>query len=475
MNLKDKFVDIFLGAVIESKVKERLRASSTTDEDMTGWRKLTGDVNRNLSPLKQERMIEIGFYLWENTPMGRTIIETTKDFILAEGLPYEAKNENVKTLLDDFWYDPLNRMDLYLEKHVRELLITGELCLPAFVAEQTGKVRLGYVDPAQIKEVVTDPENIKIVIGIILKGSSGEEGRKLKNILPEEADSIISKKAQELRQSYTDGQCFFFTINNLTNSPRGRSELLATADWIDGYEQFLFDLLDKWKLINTFIWDLMVQGANEEEIKKQVNALTKKAGSIYGHNDKVTLEARTPDLKAVDTSEGARLFRNHILSGQGFPKHWFGGGGDVNRATSVEMGTPTFKMLSSKQLYFKYILETIFEFAIDKGLEKKYLRVLEEEAYDYSVITPELSVRDVTKYATMIQQVSASLAIAQNQKWIDQKTCQNIFATVIETIGVEVDLEEMEKNIIDEQIEDENQDYLSASAIRIRRKAMARR
>jgi len=462
MNLKDKFIDVFLGGVIESKVKERLKASSITDdEDMTGWRKLTGDVSRDLSPLKQERMIEIGFWLWENTPMGRWLIETTKDFILAEGTPYEAKNEDVKALIDDFWYDTLNRMDLYLEKHLRELLITGELCLPVFVAEQTGRVRLGYHDPAQIKTVVTDPENLKIVIGIILKGSSGEEGKKLKAILPKDAETILSKKAQEFRAGYTDGECFFFAINNLTNSPRGRSEFLSVADWIDGYEQFLFDLLDKWKLINTFIWDLLVNGADTDEIKKQVDALTKKAGSVYGHNEKVTLDAKTPDLKAVDTAEGARLFRNHILGGMNFPEHWYGGGGDVNRATAVEMSSPTFKTLSSKQRYFKFILETIFEFVIDKALEKKYLRVPEDEAYDYSVITPELATKDVTKYASMIQQVTGSIAIAQSNKWIDRATAQNIFATMIETIGVEVDIEEMEDNIKNEEFKEKNQDYLN--------------
>ena len=460
MKFKDRLIDAFLGGVIETKVSQRLKASSITDEDMTGWRKLTGDISRDLSALKQERMIEIGFYLWENTPMGRWLIETTKDFILAEGLPYEAKNEDVKNILDDFWYDPINRMDLYLEKNVRELLITGELCFPVFIAEQTGRVRLGYIDPAQIKEVVTDPENVKVIIGIILKGSTGEDGKKLKTILPKEAETIISKKAQALRATYTDRECFFFAINNLTNSPRGRSEFLSVADWIDGYEQFLFDLLDKWKLINTFIWDLMVSGADENEINKQMKALIKKAGSVFGHNEKVTLDAKTPDLKAVDTAEGARLFRNHILGGMNFPEHWYGGGGDVNRATAVEMGAPTYKTLSSKQRYFKFIIELIFEYVIEKAREKRFLTVTDKEADDYSVITPELASKDVTKYASMIQQVTASLAMAQQNGWIDKTTAQNIFATIIEFIGIEVDLEAMGKAIETEKVDEENQDYL---------------
>jgi len=473
MKFKDRLIDAFLGGVIEVKVKERLKATSVTDEDETGWRKLTGDVNRNLSSLKQERMIEIGFYLWENTPMGRWLVETIKDFLLAEGLPYETKNEEVKKILDDFWFDPLNRMDLCLEKHVREIFITGELCLPVFVAAQTGKVRLGYVDPAQIKEVVTDPENVKIVIGIILKGSTGEEGRKLLLILPKEAELILSPKAKDLRSKYTDGQCFFFAVNNLTNSPRGRSEFLAVADWIDGYEQFLFDLLDKWKLMNAFLWDLSVQGGDAKTIKEQIDAVTKKSGSIYGHNEKVTLEAKNPDLKAVDTSEGARLFRNHILGGLNFPEHWYGGGGDVNRATAVEMSSPTFKTLSSKQRYFKYILETIFEFVIDQAIEKKYLKVPEEEAYNYSIITPELATKDLGKYGSLISQVVTSLGQAQLNGWTDKETAQKIFVTMIGYLGIDIDLKLMQEMIKKEKFEEDNQDYLkdekkvSSSGLRI--------
>jgi hypothetical protein len=460
MNLKDKIVDRFFGATIEAKVKQRLKASSITDVE-AGWRRLTGqDVNRDLSPLTQDRMNEIAYYLWENNPMARWLIEIAKDFILAEGLPYQAKEEEVQKYLDDFWFDPVNRMDLYLEKHVREHLIFGELCLPAFVAKQTGRLRLGYIDTSQIKEVITDPENIKIIIGIALKDTPGYDPRTYKTILPEEADYVISKKAQAMRRGYTDGECFFNAINNVTNSPRGRSELLTVADWLDNYEQFLFDTSDKWRLLNTFFFDLEVTGGDEKTIKEQINAFVKKAGSVFGHNEKVKAEAKSPTLQAPDFAEGARLFRNHILGPFSYPEHWYGGGGDVNRATAVEMGTPTFKTLSSKQRYFKYILESIFDYQIERGLKSRYLKMPEEKAYDYEVIVPELSVKDVGKYSTVIGQVSTSLAIAQDRQWIDRETARKIFGVVINYLGVEIDLQEMEKNITDDELKDANQDYL---------------
>ncbi len=460
MNFKDKLIKKFLGSTIEAEISKRLRASSLTDED-AGWRRLTGqNVDRNLAPLTQDRMIDIGFWLWENNPMARWLIEIAKDFILAEGLPYQAKEEEVQDYLDGFWFDPINRMDLYLEKHVREHLIYGELCLPAFVAKQTGRLRLGYIDTSQIQSVTTDPENVKIVIGVVLKEIPGYPPRRYKTIIPEEADYVLSKSAQQMRSEYTDGECFFSAINNVTNSPRGRSELLTVADWLDNYEQFLFDTSEKWRLLNAFFYDLEVTGGQESDIKAQINNFVKKAGSVFGHNEKVKAQAVSPTLQAPDFAEGARLFRNHILGPFSYPEHWYGGGGDVNRATAVEMGTPTFKTLSSKQRYFKFIIESILDYQIEMGLKSRYLKMPEEKAYDYEVIVPELSVKDVGKYATVIGQVSTSLAIAQDRKWIDRETARKIFGVVISYLGVEVDLEDMEDRVAAEEVEDENEDYL---------------
>lgn len=462
MKLKDRFIGAFFGNIIEQKVSERLKAASVSDlqKEEIGWRKLTGETNRNLTPLKQERMIEIAFYLWENNPLANWIVEIIKDFILAEGLPYEAKNKDVKAVLDDFWYDPINRMDLRFEKYVRELFMYGELCLPAFTAEQTGKMRVGYVDPAQIKEVSTDPENVQMTTGVLLKDSLGQTGRRIKTILPDGAESVLSKSSLGSREGFADGECFFFAINNVSNSPRGRSELLSIADWLDAYEQFLFDYADKWPLLNTFVWDLLVKNGDSKTIQEQIKSFTKKSGSIYGHNESVELKASTPDLKSVDAETGARLFRNHILSSKSIPEHWFGGGGDVNRATSVEMGTPAFKSLSSKQRYVKFILESIFECVISKARQAGYLKVSDEDAGSYSVITPELSSKDVTKYSTVIQQVSASLVSAEMQGWIDKKTAQKIFVSIIGYLGIEIDTDSIKDNIEKENEDKGYEDYI---------------
>jgi len=459
MNLKDTMINALFGGIIDTRVAERLKAASISDVE-SGWRRLTGNSDRELLPTTQARMIEIAYWLWETNPMAGWLIDITVAFILGEGLPYEAKNDKVKQILDEFWYDPINRMDLYFPKHVTELLIFGELCLPAFTAAQTGKVRLGYIDPAMIVEAVPDPENVKVILGVVVSNRLDNGTRRLKTILPKDIDYVLSPKGRIVRDSFTDGECFFYAINNVTNSPRGRSELLSTADWLDAYEQFLYDYAEKWPQQNSFTWDLEVENGNEDDIKKHVNSFSKKSGSVFGHNDKVKLNAITPDLKSLDAEKGARLFRNHILGRKGFPEHWFGGGGDVNRATASEMGAPTLKMLTMKQRLVKYILEDIFGYAIEKRRTARTLYVTDEEAGQYSVITPDLSQEDITKFSTAIRDVSASLVIAEKQEWVDKDTARKLFALLSAFLGMEIDVKAVKEAVEKEKSAEGYEDYL---------------
>jgi hypothetical protein len=427
-----------------------------------GWRKLTATPTRDLLNVPQENMIDIAYWLWETNPLARWIIEIIKDFIVADGVPYDTKNDEVKKILEDFWYDPVNRMDINIEKHARELHIYGELIFPAFIAQQTGKIRLGYIDPKQVDKIITDPENVKMQIGLILKSEAGVQARQYRIILPEGSEFVLSARAQAMRASFLDGECFFFSINNVTNAPRGKSEIFVTSDWLDAYEQFLFDYADRWPLLNTFIWDLQVEGGDENDINKHIKNFTKKSGSVFGHNDKVTLEPKTPDLKSQDAETGARLLRNHILGAHGIPSFWYGGGEDANRALGVEMGTPTFKMMASKQRYFKYILETIFDQVIGRAMEANYLKLSEEEAYQYTINMPELSSKDASKYSAAIQQLTLSIITAMDRGLLDKQTAVKIYAFAMGMIGYEIDTDDVLSAIEKEESAKGYEDYMAS-------------
>lgn len=435
-----KYIEKLFEAKIEEAVQERLPAAVSSQISMIGWRKLTGAPTRELPMMDQSRAIEVAYWLWKTNPMGKWIIEVITAFVVAKGTPYTCKNDDVKKILDDFWFDPVNRMDIHWENFVRELGIYGEQLWPIFVSDNAGRVRLGYIDPAYISAVYPDPENVKTKIGVEVSSiDSSAKLRRLKIVLGDENESFLSLAGQALRDTFTDGYCFFFTINALTNEMRGTSDLFTVADHLDGYEQFLYDSSQKYARFNSHYWDITVTGADEEKLEENRQRYTPpKNGGAFIHNENIKSEAISPDLKAEDSQTAARLHRNHILGSVGLPEHWFGGGGDVNRATAAEMDTPSQKIIESRQTRVKNMLELILDYVIGQADTHGMLSgVPEDELYDYEVQSPDTNDKDVAKLSTMLTQVATSLSVAEVNGWIANEEAAKAFAFFLAFVGYE--------------------------------------
>ena len=438
MGFRAAIVRKLFGSEIERRVAERLPAAVGQSLTDIGWRRLTGSPTRELPMMDQERAIEVAYWLWKTNPMGKWIIEVVTAFVAAKGTPYSCENEEVKAVLDGFWEDPVNRMDIHWENFVRELGIYGEQCWPVFVAEQTGRVRLGYLDPAMIDRVFPDPENVKVKVGLTIKSTAGGPARRLAIVLDEENEAFLSEAGRALRDSFIDGRCFFFTVNALTNEMRGTSDLFTVADHLDGYEQFLYDSSEKYAQFNAYYYDITVEGADEKKLDEERKKYEPpRTGGAFIHNEKVKSEAVAPDLKANDSEKAARLHRNHILGSMGLPEHWFGGGGDVNRATASEMDAPSRKIIENRQEKIKNMLEVVFDFVITSARSAGYLKVTDEAAQDFDIQTPEISDKDVAKLSAMLQQTATSLVVAESQGWIGKDEAAKAFAYFLAFIGYE--------------------------------------
>jgi hypothetical protein len=427
-------------SVISRAVEERLPAATSSALEEMQWRRLTGNSARELPIATWQRQVEICYWLWKINPLGNWIIETLTTMAAGKGFTYSADNAEVQDLLESFWYDPVNRMDIKLEQKARELFLFGLQCWPVFVAEQTGRVRLGMVDPAQISEVYADPQNAEVRIGVKVQNLDGTGTRIMRVILTGETETVVSEPARQMREGWTDGECFLFAINRVSNDPYGTSDLFVIADWLDEYEDFVFKYSEKAKKQNAYIWDVEIDGADEKTCDAFAQKFPHQAdGAVRVHNEKVTWQAVAPDLKALEIKEAAAVFRNHILGNKSIPQHWYGGSGDVNRATAGESNEPIKALIDSRQNLLKFIIETMFTFVIQKAREASYLKVSDEEAFKFAVQKPETMDKDITKVSTAVRDIVTSLVAAAAQNWIDQDNAVKVFAFVLALVGYELD------------------------------------
>lgn len=427
----------------ETTLREAYGTTIDADEDQ--WRPLTGDTRRDLSPITQSRMREMAVYLWESNLLANRLIELPLAYLLGEGVALHCDDEENQKTLDRFWRDPINQMDIKLTKKLRELALYGEQCYPAFVNEHSGHVRLGYLDPALIETVVVDPDNPEQPIGIVTCKDRKGVARRYKVIVNGAEEDLFTRRTQEIRATFTDGEAFYFTINDLSNGRRGRSDLLAQADWLDGYDQFLFGELDRAQFLRAFLWDVTLKGATPEEVKARARDIGPPApGSVRVHNDSEEWTTETPSLQASDNSETARLFRNHILGGRTIPEHWFGGGGDVNRAVGAEMGEPTFKDFSMRQKTAKYMLECIGVYVLRKAAlaSGEAEPDPEDDRYRVEAVFPEMTARDTSKYAAALQQVVVAAGMALDKNLITKETALKIINSIAGRLGIEIDADD---------------------------------
>ena len=439
MNLWTKIKGAVVAALGDARLVEAAGATAVSVSE-EGWRRLSGgsDPNRDLSPMSQDRMAKYALHLWERNILANRIIELPLAYMLCEGVTVSADNEQVKEWIEEFWSDPINQMDIKLPKKARQLSIFGEQCYPAFVNEISGEVRLGYLDPANIAEVIRDPDNPEQAIGVVT--TRNKKGQYLKyKIIINGPESVFTERTQTIREGFTDGECFYFSVNDLSNGSRGRSDLLHLTDWLVAYDDFLFaeqDRIDK-QLSN--VWSVKLVGATPEECRKRASEFGGvDVGDVRFHNENEEWSNVAPNLNAADSTTYARLARNHILAGASLPEHWLGGGGDINRATAAEMPEPTFKIFTMRQTYLGHMLTEMIRYVIRKRSKIDEIKWSNPE-YKFSVQMPEMVNSDITKYATVLASVIAFAVTAIGEGLLTKARAIEFINSISSRMGIELD------------------------------------
>lgn len=456
-------------------------------------KRLTSDNSRDLSPITQQRSLDLSYWMYDANPMAKRIVDATKDAVVGQGIQVVAtssekdENEQLQRVLDEFWSDDINHMDMTTHQLCVDLSLAGELLILVQVNPANGSVRLGYVDTGLIGDVVPDPRFPQKAAAITLGGSRPATTKKLVlkvigidedpnsksfgrlmgartgnakdtpsgPVVIETYEFSLGNRGGKLKGVY-DGSCFFFKINGVTSSRRGKPDLLCLIDWIDAFDNLLLNEVDRAVLLKSFIWDITIEGADEQMIREHLaKNPPPKANSIRAHNEKIQYKSDTPDLKAQDQSVLADQLLSYIATGAGLPKFWLNGSMEVNRATAKEMNDPASRHLATRRKYVKYIIERICNFVLDQAEFHGRISKRQEvtgtagkvDPWPFEVQMPEAEKTEVGPLASALQAaVNATILAIQNQM-IDIETGQRVIVMIFQQMGIEVDLDEMRQKI----------------------------
>lgn len=427
------------------------------DRDESEFRQIGKQTIRDLGDNKRRRQLEMSYFLYLSNPIAYRAMEITRDFVIGDGMTFKAVAPEVQKVLDNFWKDPVNRWDLKQFTRALELGLYGEQFYPVGVSSQNGRVRMAYLDPLDVVEVRTDPNNVEIprtvVAGMPGSGAGSGTGQATNDAPPvtggQGRTEDESRATRELRVINVDedpesptfgklvGDVFFFAINKVSNAVRGNSDLLPVIDWLETHDQFLFGIHEAAILKTSVIWDVMVRGADKKALQDMEKKFARiKKGMTRFHNDKVEVKTVTADLQTADLGEHARIIKLHIASGLGLPEHWLAEGGNANRATAAEMGVPTTKRLRSRQIFFKNMLDVIFQFVIDQAII--HGRLPEDVNRSFTIFAPQIWAIDTSTIATSLMTLSQALVVAEDQAWVTADEAKELWTFIARQLGIEL-------------------------------------
>ncbi len=438
---------------------------------------------RDFTQMSHDQILETVWTLYQSNGIAKRALVVKRDHILGRNTrPIAEGDPDLQEILDDFWR--VNKMKKRLKKFVIDQSLFGELCLPVFVRETDGRIKIGYIDPVDIDTIVTHPHNVLEQWLVILKSIDGK--RRIYRIIRED-EGVVSKENKVIEAKHpgkmiTDkqadleawetailtangldeytGSCFYFDKNNVSNQPRGYSDLLQSADPLDQHDEVLFALGEREGMAGFFSWDVTLQGASKEEVQARAGEIRQnppaKKGQANVHNDEETWEFNHPDLKQPGSISTADALMLHALEGLNQPSHWHGKMDTTNRATAESADNPTLKSLEHEQDDVKDWIIQICQFVRDQAeigglwhpedIKSDTGEVIGQTG-KIDVIMPEIAKRDLAKIGPLLAQVIQSLTVAHlDLQVITKETAGRTVAKILGELGIDYNSdEELEK------------------------------
>jgi hypothetical protein len=410
------------------------------------------------------------WYLYQRNPVANRAFNIFNDFCSGDDLTVKikkmkrTKSKDVEVvedlqgqqIWDDFFEDPINNFEEDNSSMQLDCFINGELALPTFVNPSDGSVRVGYIAPQNIKDVVTLPKNQRVIDKIKIMPVNGTQLEPL-NVIRWNFEGNPSDNAETYGKLI--GEVLFFQLNRLPSQMRGYSVLLQHIDWLDAFDQFLFSTLQGFDARSRYFFDLELKGQTQEQL--DVLQFTVPAnGAVNAHNENAKWEFMSPDLKATDSVAAVEMTMDYCTGTMGLPKTWFGKGDSTNRATAESLTVPTMKMLKRMQGYTKRRHKLTGQYILQCACEKDTTILKQDEYFDIEVSTFNLGAKDIETTGAGFVSLTNALVIAETRGWISSADSQKLIRGVMNSYGVETDAQKTpEENIAESNDAQEKKSY----------------
>lgn len=339
----------------EAILKEAYKSiEDTLSLEDAGWIKLGSAVGSNvLSDSERKLAVQRARIYAMKDPLARQAVRLWTDYTFGTGLNWTAKDEKTTDVLSTFWYAPENSAVLSGQgqrKSSDKVLIDGEIFFALFLGAQ-GQATIRRIDPLEITEIVSDPDDVEDVRYYKRDWSSTAGQSKTAYYLSFsnlEDKATLDSSGKSVSKT-EDAIVYHLAINTI--GQRGNSTLLPVIDWIKLYRQFLASRVAIMLALARFAWKVKVKGGATavSDAKGAYQDQTPAAGAVAIENMGADLQPIRTDSGARNAYEDGRQIKLQIAAGVGIPEQYFGDISIGNLATAKTVELPMMKMFQSYQ------------------------------------------------------------------------------------------------------------------------------
>jgi hypothetical protein len=373
------------------------------------------------------RMHSEAFYAYHNDPIAKAIVQITRDFVMGTGFQVQCDEQSPRgKVAMAAWkaFEEVNNLQLQMDQACEELSTYGEIMIWKLPHNQDKIIyqlrpgdtipvglipRVRLIDPSNIVEIVTYPEDItRPLMYVWLTPTQWQMFQSgLGEGAPQDLKSIQPSLKFIYRTVMAD-QMMHFKVNAMSNEKRGRSDYFP----VFSYLKRLRDVVD-YQLIalqKTSAWgiDTEIDGDQtdiDNYISDQASLGTvPPAGSEFVHSTKIKRNYIANQGSSNINSDAFAMALSMIGAGVGIPTAYFGthlSGGET-RASALVATEPVAKKMEKRREVMKRVITKLWDYCMDSAGLK---------GMQCQVIFPELITHDRS-------QKLKDIMLAQQNRWI---------------------------------------------------------
>ena len=320
-----------------------------------GWVNLSNVVYTGLTPQERITAVKNSRLYFIKDPLARQAIRLWTNYSFGSGMTFDAEDENVQKIINNHWLSKTNRPILGTQGQLKssdKLLVDGEIFFALFPG-RSGEVTVRRIDPLEITEIITNPDDIEDVRYYVRQWAT-PQGQMRKSIyrslqLAKVVDIPTPDSTGSLVTATEDALVYHMAINTI--GQRGNPLLLPAIDWIKQYRRFLAARVAVMLAAARFAWKTKFEGGATalSAIKNTFDDKTPEAGAMLLENMGVTTTPIRSETGAKNAYDDARLIKLQVSAAVGIPEQYWGDISTGNLATAKTVELPMLKQFQSYQ------------------------------------------------------------------------------------------------------------------------------